>query len=96
MFSPHDIVRNESAVLEKGQVSPATREVGPNWVSYGKTGEGTRYAPFDQINRDNVDQLEVAWIARTGFIADQSKNLQGQNTPRMSTAHSTTAPPLYR
>ncbi|WP_426443463.1 membrane-bound PQQ-dependent dehydrogenase, glucose/quinate/shikimate family [Bradyrhizobium genosp. P] len=32
-----------------------------DWTAYGRTTAGTRYAPFDQINRSNVAQLEVAW-----------------------------------
>ena len=80
MFQPHGVISNP-VQLAAGQTSAATTAVGNNWTSYGRTGEGTRYAPFDQINRDNVANLEVAWTARTGFIADQSQHLQDQNTP---------------
>lgn len=31
-----------------------------NWEFYGNDPEGTRYAPFDQINKENVKDLEVA------------------------------------
>ena len=31
------------------------------WPSYGGDTGSTKYAPLDQINRDNVDQLEIAW-----------------------------------
>lgn len=37
-----------------------------NWQHYGATQAGTRFAPFAQINRDNIDQLKVAWVQRTG------------------------------
>lgn len=80
MLQPHDIVRNNFAV-KSGKATAATNEAGNNWISYGRTGEGARYAPFDQINRSNVHELEVAWIARTGDIANQSENKQDQNTP---------------
>lgn len=80
MFRPHDIVQNAFTAVP-GAVSATTAASGDNWYSYGKTGEGARYAPFDQINTDNVKDLEVAWTARTGFIADQSKEYQDQNTP---------------
>lgn len=80
MFQPHDVVSNPVR-LAAGQTSAATEAAGNDWISYGRTGEGARYAPFDQINRENVAELEVAWTARTGFIADQSQNLQDQNTP---------------
>lgn len=80
MFQPHDIVRNDFTV-KSGQATTATHNAGNNWISYGRTGEGNRYAPFDQINRSNIHELEVAWIARTGDIANQSENKQDQNTP---------------
>lgn len=31
------------------------------WPAYGGDAGSTKYAPLDQINADNVDQLEVAW-----------------------------------
>jgi len=36
------------------------------WMHYGASKRGTRYAPAQQINASNVDQLEVAWQIRTG------------------------------
>ena len=36
------------------------------WQQYGATGKGTRYAPAQQINAQNVAQLEHAWTFRTG------------------------------
>ena len=80
MFQPHGIIRND-VTITPGKVSQATQAVGDDWISWGKTTEGTRYATADQITPENVSQLEIAWTARTGFIADQSKNLQDQNTP---------------
>lgn len=32
-----------------------------NWYAYGATNSGTRHAPFSQINRDNVNNLELVW-----------------------------------
>lgn len=32
-----------------------------DWPSYGMTKQMTKYADIDQINRDNVDKLQVAW-----------------------------------
>ncbi|MEZ5489106.1 MAG: PQQ-dependent dehydrogenase, methanol/ethanol family [Gammaproteobacteria bacterium] len=34
-----------------------------SWLSYGRTYDEQRYSPLDQINRDNVDQLGLAWYA---------------------------------
>ncbi|WP_221931597.1 hypothetical protein [Palleronia caenipelagi] len=80
MFLPHDVIQNDVEIVP-GQVSAATADSGDNWYSWGKTPEGARYAPFDQITAENVDRLEVAWTARTGFIAEGSNQLEDQNTP---------------
>ena len=37
-----------------------------DWHAYGGNKAGTRYAPFDAINANNVDQLQRAWEVRTG------------------------------
>jgi quinate dehydrogenase (quinone) len=50
-----------------------------DWQSYGRTTAGTRYAPFTQINRDNVAKLEPAWTIHSGAMGpgvDQSTPLQ--------------------
>lgn len=36
------------------------------WPAYGRDGGGERYSPLNQINRDNVRNLRVAWSYRTG------------------------------
>ncbi len=80
MFTPHGVVQNEFSVTP-GTATEETLAVGNDWTSYGRTGESTRYAPFDQINRDNVGQLELAWTVRTGHVADGAQLLEDQNTP---------------
>ena len=40
---------------------------GGDWMQYGATKRGTRFAPSDQINVGNVDQLELVWQTRTGM-----------------------------
>ena len=32
-----------------------------DWAHYGNTEGGSRFAALDQINRDNVNKLKVAW-----------------------------------
>src|SRR4051812_7286007 len=34
---------------------------GGEWTRYGGAGGITKYAPLDQINKDNVSRLHVAW-----------------------------------
>ncbi|POR46701.1 quinoprotein glucose dehydrogenase [Paraburkholderia eburnea] len=45
-----------------------------DWPAYGRTQEGTRYAPLQQITPDNVKNLQVAWTFRTG-------DMKGPNDP---------------
>jgi len=56
-------------------------EAASDWRSYGRDPGGARYAPVDQINRENVDELKVAWTFRTGEPANRGS--QDQNTPQM-------------
>lgn len=51
-----------------------------NWTAYSRDTTGTRYSPFTQINRDNVDQLKLAWTYRTGRNLT-NPNQVDQNTP---------------
>ena len=38
------------------------------WPEYGG-GNGQRYVGSNQLTRDNVDNLELAWVYRTGHVA---------------------------
>lgn len=44
--------------------APAREDVG--WPNPGNDKGGTRYAAIDQINRENVKDLQVAWTYNTG------------------------------
>ncbi len=37
-----------------------------DWPFYGNSQGGTRFSPLRQINRQNISQLKVAWIAHLG------------------------------
>lgn len=60
--------------------APAAEQAS-DWRSYGRDSGGSRYAPIDQINRENVDELKVAWTFRTGEPVNRGS--QDQNTPQM-------------
>ncbi len=60
-----------------GAAPPA--EATSDWRYYGRDPGGSRYAPIDQINRENVDDLKVAWTFRTGEA--RHRGSQDQNTP---------------
>lgn len=47
-----------------------------DWPAYGHDGGGSRYSPLAAINRDNVKNLKVAWVYRTGDVADGSKTAE--------------------
>ena len=41
-----------------------------DWPAYGRDPGGSRFSPLTQINRNNVKNLKVAWIYRTGDLSD--------------------------
>lgn len=44
-----------------------------SWQVYGGGSESIRYSNLDQIKRDNVDKLQVAWTYDTGDAFDGSE-----------------------
>ena len=48
--------------------APSGSEDPNDWPQYHRTSNGWRYSPLDQINRDNVKNLKVAWIHQAGDI----------------------------
>lgn len=59
----------------------AGRDTGADWPAYGGTHHATRFSPLDQITRENVSQLEVAWEFRTGDLPPGDERFSNQNTP---------------
>lgn len=47
---------------------PDTFKIGAGWPAYGGDAGGHRYSRAAQINTDNVDSLQVAWIYKTGDL----------------------------
>ncbi|SFN42465.1 quinoprotein glucose dehydrogenase [Izhakiella capsodis] len=70
--------QNESATAVSDPTIPAG-----DWPAYGRTQEGTRYSPLSQINDQNVKNLRVAWIFRTGDFktANDPGELTNEVTP---------------
>jgi len=81
VFTPHSVVSN--AVVDKivNDVAVVTDPASADnrITQFGRDHANTRFAPFDQINVDNVDKLEVAWTYRTG--ATLSLANEEQNAP---------------
>ena len=62
--------------------------VADGWPVYGHDPGGMRYSPVDQITRENVSRLKVAWTAHTGDVSDTKspgredrKRTAFENTP---------------
>ncbi|MFW7346232.1 MAG: membrane-bound PQQ-dependent dehydrogenase, glucose/quinate/shikimate family [Pigmentiphaga sp.] len=88
MFQPHFPV---SATGDAPTAVPAAAS-GGDWDHYGRDAAGTRYAPFSQIDKSNVGNLQVAWTFRTGEPAingaeDQNTPLQVGDTVYLCTPH---------
>ncbi|MEJ2803987.1 membrane-bound PQQ-dependent dehydrogenase, glucose/quinate/shikimate family [Comamonadaceae bacterium PP-2] len=64
MFVPHAPVPAVGDSVALKPVSPDEEQ--RNWDHYGNTPGGTRFAALDQITRNNVKDLAVAWTYRTG------------------------------
>ena len=62
----------------------ATAAWGQDWRHYGGDAGGSHYSAAAEISRTNVDQLDVAWVHRSGDAgrpAELLKNSSGQATP---------------
>jgi quinoprotein glucose dehydrogenase len=46
--------------------SPASANAAGDWPNVGNDKAGTRYSALDQVNRENVKRLKVAWTYHTG------------------------------
>ena len=75
VFAPRYFKSAGEIVLTGGPVA--------DWPAYGGNPGGTRYSPLNQINRQNVSQLEIAWEYHTGDFSDGSDG--GQKTSFQAT-----------
>ena len=61
-----------SAALVLSHAALAQRQIPKagyrDWKVYGGGPESTRYSTLDQINRENVQKLQVAWTFDTGDV----------------------------
>ena len=80
MFVPHAPVAFKGAVPDL--FPEAEGAAASNWSAYGHDAANSRFVGLNQINRDNVNQLKVAWTYRTGDVAVSDGNgAEDQNTP---------------
>lgn len=79
-FVPTPIISADNDQAPVKPVAPGAEQ--KNWESWGNTTAGDRFAALDQINKTNVDKLQVAWIAHTGDIPQSNgSGAEDQNTP---------------
>jgi quinate dehydrogenase (quinone) len=81
MFQPHPTVAFSGEELPLIPVDKAKQQ--KDWDNYGNTPQGSRFVALDQITRDNVKDLQVAWTFRTGDIPDSptGNGAEDQQTP---------------
>jgi glucose dehydrogenase len=54
------------------------------WRSYGNDERSTRYSPLDQITRDNVQNLQIAWTWKFDNFGSPAETVTTQTTPIMA------------
>ncbi len=81
MFQPHPTVAFKGEPLPLKPVDKENAQ--KDWANYGNTPGGSRFVALDQINRDNVKDLKVAWTFHTGDIPDSptGNGAEDQQTP---------------
>ncbi|MYM67057.1 membrane-bound PQQ-dependent dehydrogenase, glucose/quinate/shikimate family [Pseudoduganella sp. FT55W] len=81
MFQPHPTVAFQGTPVPL--VPVAAGHAQKSWANYGNTPGGSRFAALDQITRDNVGKLEVAWTFHTGDtpISPTGNGAEDQQTP---------------
>lgn len=47
---------------------------GNDWTAYGGTPDGLRFSKLNQITKDNVNNLQLAWTYHTGDVRDSNKD----------------------
>ena len=85
----HQIALTLTVLLSTFTIAEAQGTIESNpgeWRYYGGDQGGLKYSPIDQINRENVDQLTIAWECKTGEKRLEEYGTRPgsfQNTPLM-------------
>jgi quinoprotein glucose dehydrogenase len=56
----------QSNAQKKQKPRPQSSAAAHGWPAYGRDAGGSRYSPLAEINRENVNNLKIAWTYRTG------------------------------
>jgi quinate dehydrogenase (quinone) len=76
-FSPVWLVKASHTPAVAADYKPGNEP--DRWTGFGRTPKGEQFAPDSQIDRSNIDKLEVAWTFHTGDISGNGR--ENQNTP---------------
>ncbi|WP_075790984.1 glucose/quinate/shikimate family membrane-bound PQQ-dependent dehydrogenase [Massilia putida] len=81
MFQPHPTVAFQGTPTPLVPVAPGRAQ--KDWSSYGNTPGGSRFVALDQITRDNISGLQVAWTLHTGDtpVSPTGNGAEDQETP---------------
>ncbi|KND56225.1 Quinate/shikimate dehydrogenase [Pyrroloquinoline-quinone] [Candidatus Paraburkholderia kirkii] len=81
MFEPHPTVAFDGTPAPV--VPVAEGQAQKDWSNYGNTPGSSRFVALDQITRDNVKNLHVAWTFRTGDVPESptGNGAEDQETP---------------
>ncbi|KQP37518.1 glucose/quinate/shikimate family membrane-bound PQQ-dependent dehydrogenase [Pseudorhodoferax sp. Leaf274] len=79
-FVPMPVVAAQNPAQAATPVAPGAAQ--KDWLHWGNTTAGSRFAALDQITRANVGELQVAWTAHTGDVPQSTgAGAEDQNTP---------------
>ncbi|MFP6584246.1 MAG: PQQ-binding-like beta-propeller repeat protein, partial [Candidatus Hydrogenedentota bacterium] len=73
------VARLSAAIVSSVTEKSASAE-NVEWLSYGGNEQGHKYSSLDQINRDNVSKLEVAWTHNHGDMVRGGHRMIGYET----------------
>ncbi|MBZ5859619.1 PQQ-dependent dehydrogenase, methanol/ethanol family [Flavihumibacter profundi] len=59
-------IKEVTAAIDDKALLNADHDPG-NWLSYGRNYSEDRYSPLDQVNKENVNKLGLAWSLDLGF-----------------------------
>jgi len=69
------------AALSGGLLQSQTARTPADWPAYGATIAGSKYSPLDQINKDTVKGLRIAW-RQSALPPPVQKARPGTQAPR--------------
>jgi quinoprotein glucose dehydrogenase len=70
-YDPYPI---EGTLGSQAAVERTADSAAEEWTAYGGTNHGQRFSRLEQINRENVQRLSVAWEYHTGDLRDPAKD----------------------